>query len=237
MSARYAVYYAPDPASQLWELACAWLGRDPHRRQDCQRPSLPGLADLDLDALTSSPRGYGFHATLKAPFALAQGRREAELLDFAEGFAGRRRAFTTAISPQALGRFLAFRLDADSPEMNVLAEACVREFDPFRAPLSDFDIARRRKARLTPAQDARMLEWGYPYIFEDFRFHMTLTNGVEDEALRARVLDALRQMFAYVSGPHRFDAVAIYRQADRDAPFEVVERFAFAGAAAPARVD
>ena len=79
----------------------------------------------------------------------------------------------------------------------------------------------------------RMLEWGYPYIFEDFRFHMTLTNGIEDEALRSRVLDALRQMFAYVSGVHRFDAVAIYRQPDRDAPFEVVERFSFSSATAP----
>ena len=79
-----------------------------------------------------------------------------------------------------------------------------------------------------------MLEGGYPYIFDDFRFHMTLTNGVDDDALRERVLDALRQLFAYVSGPHRFDGVAIYRQADREAPFEVMERFGFAAAPAAA---
>ncbi|MEW6018135.1 MAG: DUF1045 domain-containing protein [Pseudomonadota bacterium] len=233
MSARYAVYYAPDPTSQIWGLACAWLGRDPHRKLDCRRPALPALADLDLERLTASPRGYGFHATLKAPFELVEGRSEPELLDFAEGFARQRQPFSASISPQALGRFLAFRLDAPCPEMSELAEACVRAFDPFRAPLSDFDIARRRRSGLSPAQDARMLEWGYPYIFEDFRFHMTLTNGIEDEALRSRVLDALWQMFAYVSGVHRFDAVAIYRQSDRDAPFEVVERFSFSSATAP----
>jgi putative phosphonate metabolism protein len=233
MSARYAVYYAPDPTSQIWGLACAWLGRDPHRKLDCRRPALPALADLDLERLTASPRGYGFHATLKAPFELVEGRSEPELLDFAEGFARQRQPFSASISPQALGRFLAFRLDAPCPEMSELAEACVRAFDPFRAPLSDFDIARRRRSGLSPAQDMRMLEWGYPYIFEDFRFHMTLTNGIEDEALRSRVLDALRQMFAYVSGVHRFDAVAIYRQSDRDAPFEVVERFSFYSATAP----
>ncbi|WP_375268170.1 DUF1045 domain-containing protein [Phenylobacterium sp.] len=232
MSARYAVYYAPDPQGQLWNLACAWLGRDPHRKTSCARPDMPGLADVDLDALTASPRGYGFHATLKAPFELAEGRREVELLDFAEGFAKGRSPYTAAISPQALGRFLAFRLDAPCPEMSAFAAACVKEFDPFRAPLSEFDIARRRKADLTPAQDARMLQWGYPYIFEDFRFHMTLTNRIDDDSLRERVLDALRQLFAYVSGPHRFDGVAIYRQADRDAPFEVMQRFGFSAQAA-----
>lgn len=230
MSARYAVYYAPDPRGELWKLACAWLGRDPHRKTDCTRPALPALADLDLDALTSSPRGYGFHATLKAPFELTEGRSEAELMDFAEAFARRQAAFSCAVSPQALGRFLAFRLEAPCPEMSALAEACVKDFDPFRAPLSEFDIARRRKSNLTPEQDARMLTWGYPYVFEDFRFHMTLTNGIEDEALRGRILEALRQLFAYVSGPHPFDGVAIYRQPDREAPFEVMERFGFAAA-------
>lgn len=228
MSPRYAVYYAPDPQGDLWDLACAWLGRDPHRKVDCVRPATPALTDLDLDALTASPRGYGFHATLKAPFELAEGANERDLLDFAEGFAGRRAAFEASISPQALGRFLAFRLNDPCAAMDGLAEACVRDFDPFRAPLSEADIARRRKAQLSSAQDARMLEWGYPYIFDDFRFHMTLTGGIADEAVRARVLETLSQLFAYVTGPHRFDAVAVYRQADRDAPFEVMSRFSFA---------
>lgn len=234
MSPRYAVYYAPDPQGDLWDLACAWLGRDPHRKVDCARPATPALADLDLDALTASPRGYGFHATLKAPFELADGASERDLLDFAEGFAGRRAAFEASISPQALGRFLAFRLNDPCPAMDALAEAGVRDFDPFRAPLSAADIARRRKANLSPVQDARMLEWGYPYIFDDFRFHMTLTSGIADDALRARVLETLLQLFAYVTGPHRFDSVAIYRQADRDAPFEVMSRFSFASEAARA---
>jgi putative phosphonate metabolism protein len=234
MSPRYAVYYAPDPQGDLWDVACAWLGRDPHRKVDCVRPATPALADLDLDALTASPRGYGFHATLKAPFELADGVSERDLLDFAEGFAGRRTAFEASISPQALGRFLAFRLNDPCPAMDALAEACVRDFDPFRAPLSEADIARRRKAGLSPAQDARMLEWGYPYIFDDFRFHMTLTSGIADDAVRARVLETLLQLFAYVTGPHRFDSVAIYRQADRDAPFEVTSRFSFASETARA---
>lgn len=227
---RYAVYYVPRPESRLWALACAWLGRDAVTGEALSRPAVPELADLDLDALTASPRGYGFHATLKAPFELAESATEAGLLAFAERFAAGRAAFEAAVSPQALGAFLAFRFDRPCPQMDELAAACVREFDAFRAPLSEFDIARRREAPLTPQQDARMLEWGYPYIFDDFRFHMTLTGSIRDETLRERVLAALRDLFAEVSGPHRFDGVGVYRQADRDAPFMVVQRFDFRAA-------
>jgi hypothetical protein len=137
-------------------------------------------------------------------------------------------AFEANIRPAALGRFLAFRLQDGEGEMQALHAACVREFEPFRAPLSDADIARRRRARLTPEQDTRLLEFGYPYVFEDFRFHMTLTGAIADEVLRVRVLDALQAHFAPETGPHRFDAIAVFREPERDAPFEIVERAVFA---------
>jgi hypothetical protein len=119
--------------------------------------------------------------------------------------------------------------------MQALHSACVRAFDPFRAPLSAADLERRRKAPLSPEQDARLVEWGYPYVFEDFRFHMTLTGAIRDEGLRNRVLTALKSHFALESGPHRFDGVAIFKQPDRHAPFEILQRFAFR-AMAPADV-
>jgi len=227
MSARYAIYYAPPRDSALSRMADAWLGRDAWSGAALERPSLPGLDGLDLDALTADPRGYGFHATLKAPFELADGASEAELLDFAAAFAARQAPFVAAVSPASLGRFLAFRLETPTPQMDALHAACVREFDPFRAPLSDFDLARRRKAPLTEEQDSRLVSWGYPYIFEDFRFHMTLTGAIRDTALAERVLAALQAHFAPVSGAHRFDGVAVFKQADRAAPFHVLERFAF----------
>lgn len=234
MTARYAVYYAPPADSALMRMAAAWLGRDAYAGVDLARPALPGLDGLDLDALTADPRGYGFHATLKAPFELAEGATEVELLDFAGVFAARRAPFTAAVAPASLGRFLAFRLEGPTPQMDDLHGACVRDFDPFRAPLSDFDLARRRKAPLTPEQDSRLISWGYPYIFEEFRFHMTLTGAIRDPALAERVLSALQVHFAPVSGPHRFDGVAIFKQADRTAPFHVLERFTFTAAPAEA---
>lgn len=225
MSPRYAIYYAPSADTPLWRKASAWLGRDAYSGEDLARTIPAGLGELDLDAFTADPRGYGFHATLKAPFELHPDRTEAELLAFAARFGAVQRAFVASIAPAALGRFLAFRLTVPTPEMDALHAACVREFDAFRAPLSDFDLARRRKAHLTPEQDARLVEWGYPYIFDDFRFHMTLTGQIRDEAERERVLAALQGHFAEESGPHLFDGIAVFKQADRQAPFIVLERF------------
>jgi putative phosphonate metabolism protein len=227
MSARYAIYYTPAADDALTRRAAAWLGRDAFTGEPLARPRMPGLEGLDLDALTEDPRGYGFHATLKAPFELSPEIGEDALLQFAERFAARQAPFHAEIFPAALGRFLAFRLAGPSPGVQALHEACVRDFDPFRAPLTAADLARRRKASLTPEQDAKLLAWGYPYVFDDFRFHMTLTGSLRDPAVTERLLAALKTHFADVSGQHRFGGVGVFGQEDRTAPFHVLARFAF----------
>ena len=232
MTARYAIYYTPAADHPLTRRAAAWLGRDAFTGKVLLRPALPGLDGLDLDALTEGPRAYGFHATLKAPFELDPAADEAGLLRFAAEFAARQPPFEAALAPGSLGRFQALRLSTPSPHIQALHGACVREFDHFRAPLSDFDLARRRKARLTPDQDARLLAWGYPYLFDDFRFHMTLTGSVQDATTADQLGAALDAHFADLSGPHRFDGVAVFRQSDRDQPFSVRARFPFEAAPA-----
>lgn len=227
MTARYAIYYAPQADSELWRKASAWLGRDAFTGETTPRPRVAELEDLDLADLTADPRHYGFHATLKAPFELTEGRSEDELVAETNQFAATLAPFTARIAPAALGRFLAFRLEDGEAEMQALHAACVRAFEPFRAPLSDADTARRRKAPLTAEQDAKLLRWGYPYLFDDFRFHMTLTGAIRDEAVQARVLAALQTHFSAESGPHRFDGVALFRQVHRQAPFTVVQRSPF----------
>jgi putative phosphonate metabolism protein len=225
MTARYAIFYTPVADHPLTRRAAAWLGRDAFTGKALRRPELPGLDGLNLDALTEDPRGYGFHATLKAPFELAPGADEPGLLRFAAEFAARQAPFEAALVPACLKRFIALRLSAPSLEMQAMHAACVRAFEPFRAPLSDIDLARRRRAApLTPDQDARLLAWGYPYVFEDFRFHMTLTGSVRDPETTDRLLAALEAHFADVCSPHRFDGVAVFKQDDRASPFRVLAR-------------
>lgn len=227
MTARYAIYYAPPRAGDLWRKASAWLGRDAYDGSACKRPELPGLTEAELDTLTADPRSYGFHATLKAPFELRSDRTEAELIDALHAFAGARSAFRAGIAPDRIGPFHAFRLSEPSAEMEALHADCVRAFEPFRAPLTEFDLVRRRRARLSATQDARLVEWGYPYIFEDFRFHMTLTGPVTDDAMSGRLGAALSEYFHEQTGPHLFDGVALFTQSDRSSPFVILERAGF----------
>ncbi|WP_397422472.1 DUF1045 domain-containing protein, partial [Phenylobacterium sp.] len=85
------------------------------------------------------------------------------------------------------------------------------------------------KAGLSPEQDARMLKWGYPYVYEDFRFHMTLTGRIRDDQVRMKVLSALQNHFVAETGPTLFDNLAVFRQPDRASPFTVLGRFDFGG--------
>jgi 2'-5' RNA ligase len=225
MTPRYGIYFAPQRTTPLWMKASAWLGRDAYSGEALVRPVLPGLEHLDLEAMTADPRGYGFHATLKAPFELATEWSEDELLDQTRRLAARVDRFEAPIAPAALGPFLAFQIVGTSPQMDALHSVCVCVLDELRAPLTDNDLARRRKAGLTPEQDARLLAWGYPYVHEDFRFHMTLTGRIKDETVRALVLDALQYHFAPETGLAPFDGLAVFKQVDREAPFTVLARF------------
>jgi Protein of unknown function (DUF1045) len=228
MTARYAIYYAPAATSTLWQLASRWLGRDAHNCEPLAQPVFPALCDVDFAAITADPRHYGFHATLKAPFALAPGCSDAELMGAASAFAAERTAFRADIAPQALGRFLAFRIKGPSSDMDTLHADCVRAFEPFRAPLSDTDLARRRHAKLTLLQDEHLLQWGYPYLFESFRFHLTLTAGIDDDVLRERILTVAKAYFADIPVAHEFGSISLFKQVDRYSPFTIIARFEFA---------
>lgn len=110
--------------------------------------------------------------------------------------------------------------------MQALHEDCVREFDDFRAAPSSAELERRRKAKLTDEQERRLVSWGYPYIFDDFRFHMTLSGRIDAEPLRQQFLDAAAIYFAEDIGVHRFASLCVFRQTDTASPFSIIGRFA-----------
>ena len=225
---RYAIYFAPPEGSDLEAFGRHFLGRDHVTGEDVDQPVIDGLSADDLKDLTRSARHYGFHATLKAPFSLHDGYRVEDLCEAAASFVAKRTAFEAPpLDVSALSRWVAFTLSSPSPEMDALAADCVRHFEPFRAPLSESDIERRRKSGLTARQDEQMLAFGYPYIFDDFEFHMTLA-GPLDEDQRDRLLDGLKvQADALTSIPLRVDAVALYEQPDRESAFIQTARFPF----------
>ncbi len=183
---RYAVYYTPPPGP-LAAFGAAWLGWDIAR--GCAVPHRPeGFAALP--EVTETPRRYGFHATIKPPFALAGGT-DAEALAVALADCARSRppARADGLRLSRIGRFLALIPEGDSAEIDALAAAVVSGLDGFRAPPTEADLARRRAAGLSPAQESHLLRWGYPYVMDEFRFHMTLSGPLSpDEAAEAEAV-------------------------------------------------
>jgi putative phosphonate metabolism protein len=227
MDTRYAVYFAPPPGSPLKRLADAWLGRDPDRDERVSFPVVDGITPERLMEITAFPRHYGFHATLKAPFFLASDAEAVGLLGDVEAFAALQRPFRVRLEVGELAGFLALVPAQPSRELDRLAAGCVREFDGFRAPPSEEERARRRPEQLSEQERDNLERWGYPYVFDQFRFHMTLTGPLE-EPERRHVRAILEHAFdPFLAEPVPIDQLALFTQTHRVAPFRVVARFPF----------
>jgi putative phosphonate metabolism protein len=179
--ARYAVYLVPPRNSLLWNVGCRWLGRDAETQETFAPQAVPGFPAEDLLNATASPRMYGFHATLKAPFRLADGVDETKLSAEIARLADSVASFPMpALKVDRLNGFIALLLAGSSNALVDLERRCVVELDALRAPMEAAERARRLSARLTPRQRDFLERWGYPYVFDEFRFHMTLTERVDD---------------------------------------------------------
>ncbi len=228
MPHRYAIYYAAPADSPLEHFGVTWLGRDHRTGARVAQPAVPGIAPERLRALTASPRRYGFHGTLKAPFRLAEGCAGAELHAAVAAFAATQNTFY--LEPLVIGDlegFLAFVPKAPSATLDRLAEACVHRFEPFRAPLEPAERRRRPLDRLSSRQLDQLDRFGYPYVFDDFAFHMTLTERLaeSEKAILLPHLQALARPLAVE--PFVVDGVAVYEEPTPGADFVMTARYGF----------
>ncbi len=219
---RYAIYHTPDLNEPLGIAASNWLGRDAFGGP-ATIPELPSDWTKERHAeLVREARRYGFHATLKAPFALAKNVNEQELLD---AFSALKLAAEDIVIPSLVLRqidgFFALVPEQPNDLLNEFVGLLVREFDRFRAPLTQGEIARRNPEKLTERQRGHLERWGYPYVFEEFSFHMTLTSRVHgEEASAVRFL--LEERFAaFLGKPHAVSHIAIFVEPAPGADFSV----------------
>jgi hypothetical protein len=210
MSERFAIYFAPERGSLLDERAEAWLVR-------------PEIAPRAVSA-----RRYGFHATLKAPMRLGRSRHELEAT--LERFAA-----THAPVPlehfdvRLLDGFLALTTEPQPKRLTDFAAEVVVAFDPFRAPLDAAERGRRLQAPLAPRQIELLDRYGYPYVLEEFRFHMTLTDrlslGLEDEM----VAEARAWFATALSGPIALDRLVVFCEPTPGADFVRLDDYPLRG--------
>ncbi|CAN7711307.1 DUF1045 domain-containing protein [Variovorax sp. LjRoot84] len=223
---RYAVYFAPRADSAWWRAGRRWLGRCASRLEPLPQAPLPGVPAPELHRLTKAPRRYGWHATLKAPFALAPGvdveRLRAGLHGLCEDF----EPFTMpALKVAMLDDFLALVPEGGSRAIDEVAAACVTRLHALAAPLTPFEIERRRAAGLTQEEDALLQRWGYPFVLERFRFHLSLTGTLRDAApsIVQAIQDAARERFADLPAC-RFDTLSLFAEPKPGADFVLVEQ-------------
>lgn len=224
---RYALYFAPP---QPWrDVGARWLGRCADTGE-LLAPA-PG-SDPRQAAWTEAPRHYGLHATLKPPFRLSEGRTPDSLDQAVRTLARTIQPFDVALRCQALRGFLAWRLHGEpsgQAAMQALAAEAVRALDDWRAPPTEAELARRRATPLTPAHEAMLARWGYPYVFDQFVFHITLTGLLDDAAMReaAARIEALDAPLRGRPVPVR--AVSLYVQPEAGAPFLAARHYGFDG--------
>jgi len=230
-NARVAVYYTPRPDDPLFAEAAAWLGRDPEHDAPVPQPLM-----RDITAVTAEPRLYGFHATLKPPMRLAEGRRWFDLLEAATTLANRTAPFALPeLAVADVFGFLALRETVPCPPLQALADACVAQLDLFRAQPSEEELARRRRARLTPRQEAMLVQWGYPYVFESWFFHMTLTRRLSLVEKAVFLPSAERHFARAIAVPRRVEDICLFVQESAGAPFVVAQRLPLLGKPCPQR--
>jgi hypothetical protein len=225
---RYAVYFAPPASHPLWQAGCAWLGRDARAGQ---RPSPAATADVQR------PWRYGFHATLKAPMALAPGEHEADWLHDVAALAARQQVFAMpCLRVVMLQDFLALRpavaLSASDP-LRRLADACVTRLDARRVALTSGEHSRQWRAHFSERQREQLQHWAYAHVLDDWHFHMTLSgplSGARPDQIEALRAAAERDFAKALHLPLWCDALCVFQEPAPGAPFSLTHRFPFGGA-------
>ncbi|MEM8791909.1 MAG: DUF1045 domain-containing protein [Pseudomonadota bacterium] len=226
---RYAVYFAPERGSPLALFGAAWLGWDADAGCEVAHPPIPpGVPKTPVAEITATPRKYGFHGTLKPPFRLADSTTRAGLETAIAALAARKPAFEIpALRLARLGWFLALVPGEASAALADLAFDCVRMLDRFRAPLSAAELARRRAAHLTPREEELLARWGYPYVDDAFRFHLTLSGALVPDRL-AKAEAALAPLVAPLcAAPLPVREICLFGEAS-DGHFHILRRFPLA---------
>jgi putative phosphonate metabolism protein len=224
---RYALYYVPRDVP-LARFGAAWLGWDIETAAVTAHPSLAGLP-RPVDEMTATPRKYGFHGTLKPPFRLAPGETPQSLHAACMDLARSLPAVTLpGLALHRIGGFLALTPEGDTAALGALAATLVRTLDPFRAPATAAEIARRNPDRLTARQCSLLNSWGYPYVMDEFRFHLTLSGDLppDEASLVAQILAPV--ITPILPRPFEIEDICLCGEG-ADGRFRVLHRYALTG--------
>ena len=222
---RYAVYVTLPPG-ELADVTAAWLGWDVEAGRTVPHPEIPGL---DVAAITETPRKYGFHGTVKPPMRLADGTAP-------EALAADLEALCQSLAPvtldglhvSRLGSFLALVPVGDAASLSALAAAVVKGLDAHRAAPSEAELTRRRANGLSPAQEANLIRWGYPYVMAEFRYHMTLSGRLSEDMTTRAIAELEPLLGPVLPRPFTITDLSLVGEGD-DGFFRLIHRYTLSG--------
>jgi putative phosphonate metabolism protein len=218
---RYAIYYLPPSDSALWRFGCSVIGYDSSSGEDV-KSCVPAF---DMKPLTTEPARYGFHATLKAPFRLAEDVSEPDLIAAMTAFARTQAPVDLGyLAVKRIAGFIALAPKTPPSQLGDFAALCVQTFDEFRAPMNADERLRRLRAPLTYSQQRYLDRWGYPYVLDEFRFHMTLTDSLPDD-VSDPLSQALHQIYAPIDIAHIINDISLCAQSQPNERFREIARF------------
>ena len=227
-TARFAIYFAPEIDSNLHSIGSQWLGRDSSSGKVIKQPDIKGISSSYFFSVTKTPRRYGFHATLKAPFRLNKEFTLKDLCSKTQRLSALNKPFSIDLKVQEFGNFIALMMDPKVQKMQNLASKLVEHLDQFRAPLHQEEIDKRRTSTLTSSEDKNLLNWGYPYVFNDFRFHITLTEKIQCRSSQEFMVSAASSHFSEsLDNATMVNSISLFFQESSEADFLQIQQFPF----------
>lgn len=231
-NARIALYFAPPAATAWWQAGCEWLGRDAESGALLTGPTVAGI---DSKNVTHAPRRYGWHGTVVAPFRCADGVTYETVLAAAQRWAQQQVPFAFTVKASLMGRFVALRAAQadDDATLRAIAASALHALRPLRARSSDAEIERRIVPGMSDRQIALLRAFDYPYVLDEFRFHMTLSGSLEDAGLRDTIARHWTDRMTAL-GPMPFSEVSLFVEPEPGAPFVLRKRLPLGAGKQPA---
>ena len=225
-SARYAIYYTPQPGSPLAAFGRSWFGRA-NDGATLQAFSTAGFTDSSTKISALPGRYTGLHALFHAPFALREDATLEGMRTRLINFAAHRKAVATGpLTLARAGRYLVLRPVEPEPALDWLAAQCINAFEGFAAEPDEPGDEHRH---LSPYQRLLLRSFGHPQVMSEYRFSITLA-GPLDTAHLERVSQALWPVIEDICAEGvSVDGLSLFGDTSGRTPMRLLGRYKLAG--------
>ena len=229
---RVAIYFLPKKNSSLENFGKNLLGRDINKKRKISLTRRQkyfinrGFTYFDeLKDYCEQPAKYGFHATLKAPFRLKRNVKTKNFYDVISHIAAQHSRFKIKGLKIVYSKKFTFITSRKPNKLLInLENDLVKHLDTFRAELNKTEIKKRIPDSLTFKQNKYLKEWGYPFVFDQFKFHMTLMNQNNNKLSNKQKLELEKLIYKISNNVIEFNEISLLGE-NKNGHFEEIKRF------------